>query len=381
MHIPFCAHKCHYCDFNSHARAPIPWRAYADALCRELAHWAGHPAYRGRTLASIFFGGGTPSLAEPWLIARVLAAIRAAFPCSHDCEITLEANPDSVSAARLAAWRTAGINRLSIGTQSLNDRELDWLERIHDRQQALDAFAHARAAGFANINLDLMYGLPEQTLDDWLDTLNEAIALEPEHLSCYQLTVEPGTRLARMHNRQPLPLPNEEASLTFLFATRKRLAEQGYRAYEVSNFARAGRHCRHNDAYWRYRDYLGIGAGAFGKFDRGDRGAIRYGNLRGPERYMRQLHETGHAIAQQEEIPPRLAAAEAVWLGLRRTDGIDCRAFAVRFGATPWRMFAETLAPFAARGLLDHDAERLRLSETGLALADDIAAAVIQAAR
>jgi len=315
------------------------------------------------------------------MIGRVLAAVRAAFPVAASCEITLEANPGSTDQRHFAALRALGVNRLSIGVQSLRDAELRWLERIHDRQQALSAVAAAREAGFANLNLDLIYGLPKQTPTAWQRTLEQAIALQPEHLSCYQLTIEPGTKLARLHGQQPVPLPDEETSLALLFATRKRLAEQGYRAYEVSNFARAGRHCRHNDAYWRYRDYLGIGAGAFGKYDRQDRGAIRYGNLRGPERYMRQVMHQGHGIAEQEHIPPRLAAAEAVWLGLRRTAGIDRRAFQARFGADPWQMFAKALTPFAARGLLVHDAARLRLSESGLALADDIAAAVLQAAQ
>ncbi|MDQ7000238.1 MAG: radical SAM family heme chaperone HemW, partial [Mariprofundus sp.] len=203
MHIPFCLHKCHYCDFNSHERLQPDWDAYRNALITELKHWSNTPQFSGRTLYSIFFGGGTPSLAPPSLIETVIDAARDCCGIENDAEITLEANPGTADSGNFRAYRQAGVNRLSIGIQSLDTTELRWLERIHGSDEAIQAYHIARDAGFSNINLDLMYGLPGQNLQDWLTTLHTAIELSPEHLSCYQLTVEPHTRLAATHAQNP----------------------------------------------------------------------------------------------------------------------------------------------------------------------------------
>lgn len=377
VHIPYCLHKCHYCDFNSHERASPDWTAYAGVLKRELAHHAGQPAFRGRRIDSIFFGGGTPSLAPAELIEAIVGYAEDLFTLQANTEITLEANPGAADAERFAAFREAGINRLSIGVQSLNDTELRWLERIHDRNEALAAFALAREAGFDNINLDLMYGLPAQPLTHWLDSLRAALDLGPEHLSCYQLTVEPHTRLAASHARSPLPLPDDELALAFFHATREQLQQAGFEAYEVSNFSRPGRQCRHNDGYWLYHDYIGIGAGASGKWTSKDGGSHRYTNIRTPERYIGAVREHGQAFGLREELNRDAAAREAVWLGLRRRDGISASAFMERFGECAWQEIRQQLAPWISRGMLISDAGGLRLAPAGLPLADAIAAEVI----
>ncbi len=373
-HIPFCAHKCHYCDFNSHARPDPDWESYALALLRELETRLASPVFAGRKVESVFFGGGTPSLAPPSLFADILDALAARGLLATDAEITMEANPGSSDAARFADCRLAGVNRLSIGVQSLDAGELRWLERIHDPSDARQAFAAARKAGFANINLDLMHSLPEQPLARWLDTLEAAIALEPEHLSCYQLTIEPRTRLAARHRKQPLPLPDEAQSLAFLAATNERLARAGYARYEISNHAKPGFHCRHNDGYWRYHDYIGIGAGAAGKHDTPDGGCRRWRNRNAPEGYVRAIMAEGLAEQETETLSRAEAAAEACWLGLRRADGVERAAFSRRFGVDPWNAFGDSLSRWRRAGRLHVDATRIRITESGLPLTDAIAA-------
>jgi len=377
VHIPFCLHKCAYCDFNSHVRQQPLWDDYRMALLAELGNWSNQAQFSGRTITSIFFGGGTPSLAPPALIADVLHQAGHCFTLSDDIEITLEANPGTVDAERFAAYSKAGINRLSIGVQSFDDAELHWLERIHSGAQAIQAMQRARSAGFDNISLDLMYGLPEQDLAGWMHSLETAIDLAPEHLSCYQLTIEAHTELALRHSRQPLALPEDELALEFLLSTRKRLSEAGYQAYEVSNFARAGRYCRHNDAYWLYHDYIGIGAGAAGKWDLPDGGITRYANIRSPEAYSKAAASTGSAINTQESLNLHKAAGEAVWLGLRRNDGIDQQAFRQRFGSTMDEMFGSALKSWVDSGHLMITEQTIKLSKQGLGMADSIAVSVL----
>ncbi|MDQ6967522.1 MAG: radical SAM family heme chaperone HemW [Mariprofundaceae bacterium] len=317
IHIPYCIHKCHYCDFNSHVRTQPDWLAYQQALITELTHWSQQQQYQNRKLHSIFFGGGTPSLAPASLIAKVLEHAQNLFGFEDNIEISLEANPGTVDMQAFQGFYQAGINRLSMGVQSLEHRELQWLERIHGSDDVYQAFDAARNAGFNNINLDFMYGLPHQTLKQWQQTLASALQLNPEHLSCYQLTVEPHTKLATRHASSPYKLPNDEASLAFFQETRCKLASAGYQAYEISNFAKANHYCRHNDGYWLYHDYIGIGAGASGKWDMQDGGTHRYSNIRTPEKYTAQAIQTGSAINSDESLNLQQAAAEAVWVGLR----------------------------------------------------------------
>ncbi|MDQ6958049.1 MAG: radical SAM family heme chaperone HemW [Mariprofundaceae bacterium] len=378
VHIPFCIHKCPYCDFNSHVRQSPPWTAYQQALLRELAHWSAQRQYAGRPIQTVFFGGGTPSLAPPSLIQSVLETAALLFPVKQDAEITLEANPGTAEAERFANYRNAGINRLSMGVQSFDDKELKWLERIHSGHEAIAAYNMARNAGFEQISLDLMYGLPDQSIETWMHHLEQVVSLAPEHVSCYQLTVEPHTQLAIRHKQTPFHLPGEDLSLDFLMQTRERLAQAGYAAYEISNFSKPGMRCHHNDGYWQYHDYIGIGAGAAGKWDRPDSGIIRYSNMRSPEAYIKSASEAGSAINSREQLSAPQAAAESVWLGLRRTDGISRHCFNDRFGCDIHELFASSLDLWEENGCVERTDTLLKLTAKGLGLADSIAASVLQ---
>lgn len=377
IHIPYCLHKCHYCDFNSHENSSPPWDDYQAALIAELEHHARSAAFAGRRLDTLFFGGGTPSLAPPALIEAVILSAERYFGLDEQVEITLEANPGTADSGHFEEYHRAGVNRLSMGVQSMQDQELLWLERIHNCCEVLQAFDMARAAGFTNINLDLMYGLPDQALDGWLQTLQSAIALNPEHISCYQLSVEPHTRLAARHSKEPYPLPDDGQALDFFKLTRQMLAKAGYPAYEISNFAKPGRECRHNDGYWLYHDYIGLGAGASGKWDCLEGGIRRYCNIRSPERYVRAALDHSSCIHSQEELDMHRAAAEAVWLGLRRSDGIDRSCFQKRFDEDAWAIFSDDLGQWERAGKLAISNSHVRLTEKGLPLADAIAASVL----
>lgn len=378
VHIPFCVHKCHYCDFNSHEHSSPDWKNYQNALISELKHWAASPMFSNRKLSSIFFGGGTPSLAPTHCIADIKQNAESILGFEDNVEITLEANPGTIDAEHFSAYRQAGVNRLSMGLQSLNDQELSWLGRIHDSRQALTAFEAARDAGFSNINLDLIYGLPDQTLDAWLDTLRIAIKIDPEHLSCYQLTIEPHTKLAASHAKTPLNLPDDDLALMMFSETRTRLNNAGYQAYEISNFAKPELKCRHNDGYWLYHDYIGIGAGAAGKWDTPDGGIKRYSNIRSPEHYVQAVFRDGAAIHTQESLSQKHSAAEALWLGLRRERGVCRHSFQQRFGFDAWEHFSSALKLWHKCGSLAVTDSHICLTPEGLPLADSIAGSVLE---
>jgi len=377
VHIPYCLHKCAYCDFNSHAHSAPPWADYLHALRKELRHWSGQPQYAGRGLSSIYFGGGTPSLAPAELISGIIEDASLHFGLEDETEISLEANPGAVDAGRFADYRTAGVNRLSVGAQSFNDSELAWLERTHCADETARTFSMARDAGFDNISLDLIYGMPGQGTGAWLKGLQTALKMEPEHLSCYQLTIEPHTLLAARHHRSPLDLPADDEALDFFQSTRAHLEDSGYPPYEISNFSRPGRHCRHNDGYWLYDDYIGIGAGACGKWDCNDGTVHRYMNLKSPAHYLKRIAGHRNAVKGKEIRTVTQAAAEAVWLGLRRQHGISRRRFAGRFGEDLWKMFGRRLQPWRETGDLILTPEFVCLSSTGQAMADAIALSVL----
>ena len=282
IHFPWCARKCPYCDFNSHAvKGRPPESAYVEALLTDLEQEL--PAVWGRTVQSIFMGGGTPSLFSPQAIDQLLGGIRARLPLHPDLEITLETNPSSAEQKKFAAYRKAGINRLSIGIQSLNDTHLKSLGRLHDSRQAVRAARAARQAGFDNFNLDLMFGLPKQSVAQAVEDLRAVIQLQPTHLSWYQLTLEPNT----LFYAQPPALPDDDCKWEMQCQGQSLLAEQGYTQYEVSAYARTGKRCRHNLNYWKFGDYLGIGAGAHGKITAAGHGVIhRTWKTRHPDRYL-----------------------------------------------------------------------------------------------
>jgi len=377
VHIPYCIHKCHYCDFNSHVRSEPDWQTYSDALIAEISSWASQPQFNNRNLHSIFFGGGTPSLAPESLITTVIEHAQALFGFEENIEISLEANPGAVDSKSFEGFYRAGINRLSMGVQSLDKHELQWLERIHQCDEVYQAFDAARSAGFDNINLDFMYGLPQQTLEQWQHTLNTALQFDPEHLSCYQLTVEPHTKLAARHASSPYKLPDDEMSLAFFEDTRNTLAQAGYEAYEISNFSKPQQFCRHNDGYWLYHDYIGIGAGASGKWDMHDGSTHRYSNIRTPEKYTEQAIQTDFAINSHETLNLQRAAAEAVWVGLRRKNGIDNTWFTQRFKHSINAYFQRELEPWFKKNKLVWKQQQLQLTASGIILADAIAESVI----
>ncbi|MDQ6957328.1 MAG: radical SAM family heme chaperone HemW, partial [Mariprofundaceae bacterium] len=330
-----------------------------------------------RRLHSIFFGGGTPSLAPASLITKVLEHAQSLFGFEKNLEITLEANPGTVDMQAFQGFYQAGINRLSMGVQSLSHNELQWLERIHNSNEVYKAFDAARSAGFNNINLDFMYGLPQQSLEQWQQTLNAALQFDPEHLSCYQLTVEPHTKLATRHAASPYKLPDDETSLDFFHQTRNVLADAGYSAYEISNFSKPEKYCRHNDGYWLYHDYIGIGAGASGKWDINNGDTYRYSNTRTPEKYTAQAMQIGSAINSDETLSLQQAAAEAVWVGLRRKNGIDNIWFKQRFEQGITDYFKHELEPWLNDSKLIWNNQQLQLTEAGTPLADAIAESVI----
>jgi len=377
VHIPFCEHKCPYCDFNSHVRRNPEWERYAAALTAELRWRLRQPQWRDRCATTLYFGGGTPSLAPVSLIAAVLDLLRDHHALASDAEVSLEANPGSLDGEKLDGWWDAGVNRLSIGVQSTDAAQLQWLERIHSAEQGVAALQMALDHGWNNIGVDMIYGLPDQDLRQWQQQLAAMMALKPSHFSCYQLTVEEGTPLATRHAASPYPLPQQEQAAEFLLWTRQALAQAGWQPYEISNYAREGQVCRHNDGYWRYDDYLAVGAGACGKVDQPDGGVVRYSNRRHPEGYMAQLEQGIDPAADVEQRSNRQAAAEAVWLGLRRTNGIVLQDFADRFGALPQQLFVGSLTPWLERDCIAVQGDSLCLTQSGLLLADAVAADVL----
>ena len=368
VHLPWCVRKCPYCDFNSHARNPalIPEAQYLEALTADLRQdlaLLGAP----RPVHSVFFGGGTPSLFTPEAIAELIAMLRRHLPFAPDAEITMEANPGTFEQARFAGYRAAGVNRLSVGIQSFNDAHLQILGRIHSAGEAIAAVRAARELGFAHLNLDLMYGLPGQTPDEALADLAQAIALAPDHISHYQLTLEPNTPFAQ----RPPVLPADEAIGRMERRCRTHLARAGFRRYEVSAFARPGGACRHNLNYWTFGDYLGIGAGAHGKLtDAASGQVLRTRKHSHPQRYLATAAGAGR-LAEQTYVPPRALTLEFLMNALRLTDGFRLALYARRTGLDPAALLA-ALGPALTGGLLRRQGDTLVPTRRGLALTNEI---------
>jgi oxygen-independent coproporphyrinogen-3 oxidase len=384
LHIPFCRTRCHYCDFNTYTGLDWLRPALVRALADDLADWrtrlaAGlglqEPPQGESRAATVFLGGGTPSLLSSTETADLLRACEMSFPFSDDIEVTAEANPGTVDGAKLRALRDAGLNRLSFGVQSLDDAELRWLGRTHSAAEAVVAFREARAAGFENVNLDLIYGVPGQTVGAWEKSLEAAINLRPEHISAYALTVERGTALAAAVRRGEVTPADEDTVAEQYAATEARLAAAGYAQYEISNWALPGRACRHNLAYWRNLPYLGFGPGAHSSF-----GGFRFAAVKSPQKYVRRVRERRPALEMVEEIPPALQRAETVMLALRLNDGFEEKALADRFGAEAMAPFAEPLAEFRDYGLVEAESGRWRLTPRGRLLSDEVFTRVLMAA-
>ena len=411
IHIPWCVRKCPYCDFNSHGlRAPMPVREYVTALMADLeGDIAGFAdALAGREIASVFFGGGTPSLFPPEAIARVLDGAAERLPFARDCEITLETNPGTVEHGRFDGYLQAGVNRISFGVQSFDDEKLCALGRIHSSAEAEAAVKLAQDAGYDNINLDLMYALPNQPLQGALADVERALVLEPAHISHYQLTLEPGTPFAK----RPPPLPDHDSAWDMQEACERRLAEAGYMQYEVSAYARLGRRCRHNVNYWEFGDYLGIGAGAHGKITgpglRSQDAGANIGAADGPKGEPQERRvprdpgraETSAELAihrrwkvrsplaylQHAGTPLRMGGDETVAAeqlpfefmlnALRLYDGIAVEEFIARTGL-PLSAIERPLGEARARGWLSDDPARLQTTLLGRRFLNDVLASFL----
>ena len=351
IHWPFCKSKCPYCDFNSHVRERIQEGRWRDALLAELDHYAALTP--GRTVTSIFFGGGTPSLMSAETVGSVLGRVAERWRLDPAVEITLEANPNSVEAARFRDFRAAGVNRVSLGVQALDDGALKFLGRAHDTAEALDALDIARKT-FERFSFDLIYARPDQSVSGWSAELDRALALAGEHLSVYQLTIEPGTAFATAHARGDLALPDEETQAALYETTQERLAVAGLPAYEISNHARPGAECRHNLAYWRYQDYAGVGPGAHGRLTL-DARKVATRQRRAPETWVESVERTGHGTEETTILAPGEVREERLMMGLRLTEGVV-------LDAPP---DATRLTPLVEGGFLSLDGNRLKATDAG----------------
>jgi putative oxygen-independent coproporphyrinogen III oxidase len=373
IHWPFCIRKCPYCDFNSHVRSSVDFGLWQRSLLTELIFEAERT--QGQSLDSIFFGGGTPSLMPPQLVATLIAKAEALWGFSPGIEITLEANPSSVEAANFAALADAGVNRVSLGVQALNDDALRFLGRLHGVDEALAALDVAQRH-FTRTSFDLIYARPGQSAADWESELTRALALGTDHLSLYQLTIEEGTRFATLVREGAFaPLADDPAADMFAL-TRAMTAAAGMPAYEVSNHARPGQESRHNLTYWRYGDYVGVGPGAHGR-----RGAMATTRHKKPENWLSALARDGHGMAEQRPLTSREQAAEAMLMGLRLREGLDLAATADRF-ALPANALADPakLALYTAQGLMWQEAGRIGASEAGMLVLNSLIAEVVPGA-
>ena len=363
IHIPWCLKKCPYCDFNSHERREaIPEAEYVAALLLDLESTL--PRVWGRRVVSVFFGGGTPSLFSPRAIDDILAGVRARVPLNPDAEITLEANPGTFEAAKFAEFRAAGINRLSIGLQSFADAKLAALGRVHDAKEAHRA-VEIGLATFANVNLDLMYALPEQSREEALADVDAAIAYRPSHLSCYHLTLEPNT----LFHRFPPPLPDEDAAADMQDAIEARLVGAGYRQYETSAFAMPGRECRHNRNYWEFGDYVGIGAGAHGKISLPGR-IVREVRWKQPRQYLASAANDAF-VQETHDVTRGDVGFEFMLNSLRLVQGFPVRLFEERTGF-PIALVSRALDEAERRGLIVRDHEHIAPTELGRRFLNDL---------
>ncbi len=371
--IPFCKIKCTYCDFNAYANLSRAMMPYADAVAREI-EIAGARHASPLPAKTIYFGGGTPSLVPVAHVEKILRACHRAFVVAGNAEITLEANPGTIDADKLRALRALGVNRLCIGVQAFDDAVLRRLNRGHTVADALETYDLARRAGFDNVNLDFIYGLPLQTLDDWRATLERACALAPEHLSLYALKVEGGTGLEHQIKRGKYPAPDDDVAADMYDLAEEMLGAAGYAQYEISNWARrvGARHAsplqsRHNLTYWRTEPYLGFGAGAHSCF-----GGERYWNVLSPLEYIQRAERGESAVAGSEPISRELEMAETMILGLRLNEGIAFDAFAARYGEDAREKYAAQLREVNALGLVEMSEECVRLTPRGRLLSNEV---------
>lgn len=370
IHIPYCVSKCPYCDFNVHVVPRIPEREYTGTLTRELNLYAQSEDWRGRSLQSIFFGGGTPSTFHPASISEILEKAETFFPLGKEIEISLEANPSSEDAKHLSGYRSCGVNRISIGAQSFRPNLLQFLGRLHSVEEIRAALDAVQRAGFKNFNVDLIFAIPGQTLSDLEADLEEALSFDPPHLSAYNLSLEEGTPFYREYLAGKIRPLSEEAEIAMVELIEEILSRTGLVRYEISNYAREGFYSRHNVNYWQGGDYLGIGAGAHSYKKEGELG-YRWHNEKNPGRYMAKVRHEGHAVIEREKINLRQSAAEFMFLGLRMVHGILPAEFSKRFGKRPDEVYPE-INDWLEEGLMEQEDGWLRLTRRGFLIADSI---------
>jgi oxygen-independent coproporphyrinogen-3 oxidase len=377
VHIPFCAAICPYCNFNRGLLDEALAVRYVDALEREIARQAEwlHGRRPAEAADTLYFGGGTPSLLEPAQVARLVGACRDGFGLAPDPEITLEANPESVTAERLAGLRDAGVNRLSLGVQSFRDEELVRLGRLHHAARAQEAYRAARAEGFDNVSLDLMMWLPQQSMEQWRDSVAALVGLQPDHASLYMLELYPNAPLREQMARAGWSLaPDDDGADMYEWAMES-LEAAGYEHYEISNVARPSRRARHNLKYWTDGEWIGFGCGAHSTFD-----GVRWKNVSATEDYVERVREGLDLAVERRALSPRERIEEALFMGLRLRDGIDLGAFRDRYAVDVWQEYGERLTPHLDAGFIVRDDGRLRLTRQGMLMSQEVFAVFIDAA-
>ena len=365
LHIPYCIHKCGYCDFNSHPENREEASLYVNALLKELKSYSS--LMFNHTVSTIYMGGGTPTILTPFQLKRVLHTVLLNFNLSHNCEITIEANPATIKLQTLKEIRFAGYNRISIGVQSFDKNELQTLERIHNEEEIHSTVKLARAARFQNLSMDLMFALPKQTVEKWQSNLKKAIFKNPDHLSTYNLTIEPGTAFNILNKKGKLCLPEDDIQFEMYKNTIQILEDAGYQQYEISNFAKPGMESRHNINYWKNGEYLGVGAGA-SSYINGE----RFKNTNLPSKYIREIRTKENAVETRERLEPDHAMGETLMLGLRLLKGISIDMFENRFQVSFQKAYGNVLDSLLKQKLVTLNQNRIALSKKGLFLADSV---------
>lgn len=369
IHLPFCVQKCFYCDFNSYENKSEKMKEYLSALLIEIGSYQDD-----RKIQTIFLGGGTPSYYDPVEIDRILSSLKNQFDCREIIEITLESNPETIdSADKLIEYRQIGINRISLGAQSFNDWILEFMNRPHNAAKIIETVHNIRNAGIDNLNLDLIFGYPQQSINIWKDSLEQAIQLEPEHISLYELSIEPGTILFHKIKNNIYPAVSEETILEMYHYAIARLKKAGYIHYEISNFAMPNRECRHNINYWENGEYYGFGAGAHSHINN-----QRYWNIWSLDEYIRRMQSDKMVVVGQEKLTQNQQLVESIMLSLRLRKGINRMEFMNRFHNDPMIQYQNRLRPYIQQGFIELDENYIRLTDAGLDISDTIIADLVR---
>ena len=365
LHIPYCLHKCGYCDFNSHPENQVESVQYVEALLKELKFYS--TTLKSYNVPTIFMGGGTPTILPPSQLKKILDTVRQSFNLSPDCEITIEANPATIKLETLQEIHAAGYNRISIGVQSFDEKELQLLERVHNEKEIHSTVHRARSANFENLSMDLMFALPDQSREKWQSHLKQATAKNPDHLSTYNLTIEPETAFFKLHEKGKLCLPHEDIQLEMYETTIQVLEDAGYSQYEISNFSKPGMESQHNINYWNNGEYLGVGAGA-SSYLNGERSK----NINLPSIYIREIETKASAVDTRERLEPLQAMGETLMLGLRLLKGVSIDVFENRFQVSFQKVYGKVVESLLNQELITLNENRIALSRKGLFLADSV---------